>query len=167
MMDLNISRRYLLILGILPMLGGVFNDPVAQKNKEGNLLFDEGKYDEALNRYQEAQAEAPNAPQLHYNVGNTLYKKGRFPEALQEFSKAASAGNQDLAAKAHFNSGNSYFRMQKFQEAVDSYEKSLEINPEDMEAKINLELALQKLNEQQKQENQEDGEGENPDGEEE
>jgi Ca-activated chloride channel family protein len=147
------------------MLGGAFGDPVLQKNREGNLLFDEGKYDEALGKYQDAQAEAPNAPQLHYNIGNALYKKERFPEALQEFSKAASGGNQELASKAHYNSGNSYFRMQKYQEAVDEYEKSLEINPNDEAAKINLELALNKLEEQQKQEeNQNDGEGENEEG---
>ncbi len=138
-------KRFLYVLLMLPFLGWTFLDPVAKKNEEGNALFERGEYEAALRRYLEAQQEARSRPELHFNAGDALYKQGKYAEALQEMGRATEGTHPDMSAAAHYNLGNALFRQEKFQEAVGAYKKSLELKPDDIDAKINLELALEKL----------------------
>lgn len=138
-------KRFLYVLLMLPFLGWTFLDPVAKKNEEGNALFEKGEYEAALRRYLEAQQEARSRPELHFNAGDALYKQGKYAEALQEMGRATEGTHPDMSAAAHYNLGNALFRQEKFQEAVGAYKKSLELKPDDIDAKINLELALEKL----------------------
>ena len=138
-------KRFLYVLLMLPFLGWTFLDPVAKKNEEGNALFEKGEYEAALRRYLEAQQEARSRPELHFNAGDALYKQGKYAEALQEMGRATEGTHPDMSAAAHYNLGNALFRQEKFQEAVGAYKKSLELKPDDIDAKINLELALETL----------------------
>ena len=148
-------RRFLYVLLALPFLGWTFLDPVAKKNEEGNALFEKGEYEAALRRYLEAQQEGRARPELHFNAGDALYKQEKYAEAMQEMGRAADGTHPDMSAAAHYNLGNALFRQEKFQEAVGAYKKSLEQRPDDIDAKINLELALEKLKQnQQNQQNQ-------------
>ena len=146
--------RFLYVLLALPFLGWTFLDPVAKKNEEGNALFEKGEYEAALRRYLEAQQEGRARPELHFNAGDALYKQEKYVEAMQEMGRATDGTHPDMSAAAHYNLGNALFRQEKFQEAVGAYKKSLELKPDDIDAKINLELALEKLNQQQDQQNQ-------------
>ena len=146
--------RFLYVLLALPFLGWTFLDPVAKKNEEGNALFEKGEYEAALRRYLEAQQEGRARPELHFNAGDALYKQEKYAEAMQEMGRAADGTHPDMSAAAHYNLGNALFRQEKFQEAVGAYKKSLELKPDDIDAKINLELALEKLKQQQNQQNQ-------------
>ena len=138
-------KRFLYVLLMFPFLGWTFLDPVAKKNEEGNALFEKGEYEAALRRYLEAQQEARSRPELHFNAGDALYKQGKYAEALQEMGRATEGTHPDMSAATHYNLGNALFRQEKFQEAVGAYKKSLELKPDDIDAKINLELALEKL----------------------
>ena len=146
--------RFLYVLLALPFLGWTFLDPVAKKNEEGNALFEKGEYEAALRRYLEAQQEGRARPELHFNAGDALYKQEKYAEAMQEMGRAADGTHPDMSAAAHYNLGNALFRQEKFQESVGAYKKSLELKPDDIDAKINLELALEKLKQQQNQQNQ-------------
>ncbi|MCY3869999.1 MAG: tetratricopeptide repeat protein [Gemmatimonadetes bacterium] len=137
--------RFLYVLLAVPFLGWTFLDPVAKKNEEGNALFEKEEYEAALRRYLEAQQEGQPRPELHFNAGDALYKQGKYAEALQEMGRATEGTHPDMSAAAHYNLGNALFRQEKFQEAVGAYKKSLELKPDDIDAKINLELALEKL----------------------
>ncbi|MDA0748783.1 MAG: tetratricopeptide repeat protein [bacterium] len=146
------SRFWILLL-TFPLLGFTFLDPVARKNDQGNRSFEEGKYEEALQFYRDAQVENPEAPQLRYNAGDALYKQQDYEQALQEFGRALQSKDGGMLAQAYYNMGNVYFRQEKLQEAVEAYKRSLEIDSSDMDAKVNLEVALKKL-EEQKQDQQ-------------
>lgn len=153
--------RFLYVLLAVPFLGWTFLDPVAKKNEEGNALFEKGEYKAALRRYLEAQQEARSRPELHFNAGDALYKQGKYAEAMQEMGRATEGTPPDMSAAAHYNLGNALFRQEKFQEAVGAYKKSLELNPDDIDAKINLELALEKLD--QDRQDQQNGQDKNQD----
>ena len=157
--------RFLYVLLALPFLGWTFLDPVAKKNEEGNALFEKGEYEAALRRYLEAQQEGQPRPELHFNAGDALYKQGKYAEALQEMGRAAEGNHPDMSAAAHYNLGNALFRQEKFQEAVGAYKRSLKLKPDDIDAKINLELALEKLDQdgQDKNQDQQDEQDKNQD----
>ena len=61
-------------------------DQAASKNNEGNQLYEQKKYDEALKMYVDAQASRPGAPELHYNIGNVLFRKKEFDKAIEEYA---------------------------------------------------------------------------------
>jgi Ca-activated chloride channel family protein len=150
----EVMMRFLYVVLVLPLLGWTFLDPVAKKNEEGNAMFEQGAYEEALKRYLEAQQGGASRPELHFNAGDALYKQGKYAEAMQEMGRAVEVEHPGLSAAAHYNLGNALFRQEKFQEAVGAYKKALEIKPDDVDSKINLELALEKLNQQNQNKDQ-------------
>ena len=148
-------RRIGVLLLALPVMGFTFLDPVAEKNREGNEMFHEGKYDRALEKYREAQLEAPEAPQPHFNAGDALFKQEAYEEAAQEFGRVIEGQGDNLKAGAHYNLGNALYRAQRLQEAVAAYKQALRHRPDDVDAKANLELTQSMLDQQQSQ--QQDG----------
>jgi len=122
---------------------------VASNNRQGNRLYHQGQYDEALSAYQKAQAEQPDLAELHYNVGNTLHRKEDYQSAAAETLQGLSKADPDLRAQAYYNLGNSFYRQGQFAEAIAAYKEALKLNPDDQDAKHNLELARQQLEQQQ------------------
>jgi Ca-activated chloride channel family protein len=122
---------------------------VASSNRQGNKLYNQGRYDEALSAYQKAQAEQPDLAELHYNVGNTLHHKEDYQGAAAETLQGLSKADPDLRAQAYYNLGNSFYRQGQFAEAVAAYKEALKLNPDDQDAKHNLELAQRQLDKQQ------------------
>ena len=129
-------------------------ESVASKNKTGNRLFEQGKYQEAEKAYLEAQANMPGRPELSYNLGNTLIKQKKYDQALQALRQAVSKGDKGLQASSWYNVGNTLFDMGSFKDAAQAYIQSLRVRPEDRDAKHNLELSLKKEQEQQRQQQQ-------------
>ncbi len=125
-------------------------DPAASRNNEGNRLYEQKRYDEALKMYTDAQASRPGAPELHYNIGNVLYRKGEYDKALEEYLRAQSASDPRLTQASVYNRANALLQEGKVQDAINAYVQALRARPDDRDAKRNLELALRRLKEQQK-----------------
>lgn len=138
------------------LTGATVGDPVASKSAEALRLFEEGAFDQALQLYRDAQLERPDEPALNFNVGSSLFKQGDLEAALQELSRAAEQAEGILGASAHYNMGNAWFQQQQYEQAIASYRQALERNSNDRDTKANLEIALQKLEEQQQQEQQQE-----------
>jgi tetratricopeptide (TPR) repeat protein len=47
-----------------------------------------GRFDEAIEQYQQAQRVAPGDPTILYNLGNTWFRKGDPGEALRAYEEA-------------------------------------------------------------------------------
>ncbi len=159
----RIVRAWLIAPCAVCSLGFTFLDPVAQKAEEGNVLYGEGRFAEALSKYREAQVDRPEERGLRYNVGDALYREEDYDEAIASFAQAAESEDAALAASAYHNLGNSHFRKKDFQSAIDAYEKALTLNPDQVDTKINLELANDMLDEQGQQDQDEGESGENDD----
>ncbi|MCI0567585.1 MAG: tetratricopeptide repeat protein [Acidobacteria bacterium] len=125
----------------------------SSKNQQGNQLYKEKKYPEALKRYTEAQLEAPDSPQLHYNLGNVFFRQGEVEKAREEYRRALAAADASLDPRAVYNLGNTFLSQQQYQEAVEAYQRTLKLAPKDMDAKRNLELALLAMKQQKQQQN--------------
>ncbi|MBF0494694.1 MAG: tetratricopeptide repeat protein, partial [Candidatus Omnitrophica bacterium] len=78
--------KIILILAIanFGFAGGALHDKV----KEGNKLYGDKKYDEALVKYNDAQIESPNSPEVFFNMGNVFYRQKKYKEAVEAYRKA-------------------------------------------------------------------------------
>ncbi len=160
------SRTGAVVLAVALALGLVDQSlagSAGAKNNEGNRLYAQEQYDEAMRKYTDAQASLPDAPELHYNIGNVLYRKGEYDKAVGEYLRAQAAKDPVLSQSATFNRGNALMLSGRVQDAVQAYIQALRADPSDQDAKRNLELAFRLLEEQQKQ--QEQNQGENQDDE--
>jgi Ca-activated chloride channel homolog len=126
-------------------------DSVASRNRQGNKLYTDGKYQEAEKAYLDAQGAEPGRPELLYNMGNALLRQKKYDQAVQALHQAVNKGNLGLQGNGWYNLGNALYENGKYKEAADAYIQTLKINPADREAKQNLELALKKLQQQKSQ----------------
>ncbi|MFA4991001.1 MAG: tetratricopeptide repeat protein [Candidatus Omnitrophota bacterium] len=147
-------RIFLMVLFYVSVPGWGFWDSLAAKNNQGNKLYKEGKVDEALSKWRDAQIESPDKKELHYNIGNGLYEQKKHEDALNEYEKTLDTKDTALQAKAYYNIGNNYYRMGKLPEAIDAYKKCLDINPDDEDAKYNIEFVRKKIKENLEKEGQ-------------
>ena len=148
-------RTTLLVLALGLFLAGCsVQDRAKQLNREGNTAYDGGDYQAALDRYREAQVEAPEEAAYIYNGGNALHRLGQLDRAVTESQRAAASGTDDVRFRAYYALGNHYFRQEKLRESRDAYKNALKITPSDLDAKFNLEVVQRLLDEQQRQREQ-------------
>jgi len=119
--------------------------------RQGNSLYNRGKYDEALSRYQMAEVLEPDATAIHYNLGNALFRLGKYQEAARELDLVMIDKKPERRANAMYNIGNVAFKAGQLDPAIKAYAGALAISPNDKQAKQNLEFCLKKKQEQQNQ----------------
>jgi Ca-activated chloride channel family protein len=83
-----------------------------------------------------------------------LARAGQADAAREALLGASASEDHAVAADALYNVGNTFLGQKKPKEAVESYLKSLDIDPNDPDARRNLEIALRRLEQQQKQQQQ-------------
>jgi Ca-activated chloride channel homolog len=153
-------------------------DSVRETLRQGNGLYAESKYSEAINKYNDALVEQPQAVEPKFNKANSYYRMDDLGEALDLYQEvAAKSKDMKLVAKAKYNLGNSFFqrgakqRDSDLQKAVDDMKTSitywrqvLDLDPKNEKAARNIEVArmtikdiLDQIKKQQEnQQNQQD-----------
>lgn len=126
-------------------------DDFRKNLKEGNALYKNEKYDEALQKYDEAIRQRPTDLRGDFNKGAAAYKLQDWDAATEEFQRSSAGKDSRLASKSFYNLGNSQFQKGQYAEAVRSYQRSLKLNPSDDDTKFNLGLALQTMKNPPKQ----------------
>lgn len=145
------TKKLFVIMAALFCLNGSAFAGAESKIRAGNSAYKKGKYDQALEKYREAQIAAPASPEIQYNIGDALYKTENMDEAAAAYNKALASKDKNVRGAAYYNLGNAAYRQQKIDEAVGHYKKALELNPADRDAKYNLEYILTQKNQQKKQ----------------
>jgi Ca-activated chloride channel family protein len=123
------------------------------KIHEGNALYHEGLYDDALEVYNEAQIDAPESPELHFNIGNVGYRKEDHENAIETYRKSFSTDAIRLESRANYNIGNATYRLGEkagndvamWRAAIEHYRKAIELDPTGQDAKFNLEFVEKKI----------------------
>jgi Ca-activated chloride channel family protein len=120
--------------------------------RKGERLYAAGDYAGSAKALDRALA-ADSTPVRAYNSGNAYYRLKRYEDAAVRYRYAAT--RRELRQQSVFNLGNALVRAaedapergQLLLDAVSAYEEALRLDPADQDAKWNLELALQRLEE--------------------
>ncbi len=155
------SRRLWLPMAIAALAAWVPAEARGQagraETRDGNRLYEEGRFAEAHEKYLEALLEAPDSPIVRFNDGNALYQGEDYESALESFRAAVESGDPELASAAWYNLGNTLYRQGALPESLEAFKQALRADPGDADAKHNLERVLEQMQEQQQQQ-QGDGE---------
>jgi Ca-activated chloride channel family protein len=169
------ERKYKVVFQILLVLIIVqagFANSARVSTSQGNKLYEQGNFNEAINSYDQALLDAPGALEPKFNQANSYYRLDDLSKALDLYRQVASESkDMKLVAKSKYNLGNSYFQQgskqkdSNLQKAIDdlktaigSWRGVLDIEPEHKRAAKNIEVArllikdlIDQLNKQQQQ----------------
>jgi Ca-activated chloride channel homolog len=145
----NTLRVVVTVAMLLLAASGLRAESLASKNREGNRLYSQGKYEDAEKAYLDAQVKNPGRPEILYNLGDALIKQNKYGQGIQALLQSEEKGDKGLKENSWYNTGNALFSMGKFKESADAFIQALKLDPADKDAKHNLELALLKLKQQQ------------------
>jgi tetratricopeptide (TPR) repeat protein len=106
----------------------------------GNVLFQEGKTDEAIIYYREAANLKPRFAEGHNILGTALLQAGTTGEAIEQFQIALDL-NPDFTS-AHNNLGNALIRVGRTREAIAHFQEAVRLDPQYAYAHFNLGVAL-------------------------
>ena len=82
--------------------------------REGNKLYEQKKYKEATEAYQQALMKNPNNIPGLFNLGNSLYQQKNYDNARKVLEATAkTAQPKTTKGDANYNIGNSYMEEKK------------------------------------------------------
>ncbi|HSQ36040.1 MAG TPA: tetratricopeptide repeat protein [Candidatus Binatia bacterium] len=103
--------------------------------EQGNSLFNERKYQEALAIFNQFSLDNPTIYHIYLNIGDCYREMQDYPNATVQYEaaieKAKLAADTVIQAKALASIGEMYLRQNDFKNSQEYFKKSLELNPKD------------------------------------
>lgn len=96
--------------------------------QEGEIFFEDGEYERALEKYEAALEAKPDAPHYVRAKARTLMQLGRYEESRLWFNQAVDL--QPYFGGAYANRGILHDRMGEYELAVADYEKAVDLSEE-------------------------------------
>jgi len=94
---------------------------------KGDALFDQNKYDEAIECFDKALYINPKNDSAWHMKGYALFDQKKYDEAIECFDKALDINPQN--DKAWYIKGYALYQQDKYDEAIKCFDKALDIKP--------------------------------------
>ena len=137
---MNLSLIFIVVVGL-------FGASPRKELSQGRSAYEEGRFDEALEYFKDAQMALPEEAIVEYNLGCTHYRLGNYDKAAQSFGIAAQTGKNEVSVSALYNLGNSLFHMGDWEGAIHAYEQALLQDENHDSARFNLEYVKRMIKE--------------------
>jgi len=99
--------------------------------KEGNELFKQGKYAQALAKFKEFLENNNDIYQVNLNIGNCYREMGDYGKAIAAYNKILEKAKKDEStAKALSNIGEIYLNQGNIEKAKEYFKQAVDIFPE-------------------------------------
>ncbi|XP_043964407.1 RNA polymerase II-associated protein 3 [Gambusia affinis] len=118
-------------------------DRALAEKENGNKLFKEGKYDEAIECYTRGMAADPYNPVLPTNRATSFFRLKKYAVAESDCNLAVAL--DDNYYKAYARRGAARFALQKHQLALEDYQTVLRLDPGNSEAQSEVKKLLEIL----------------------
>ncbi|MEE9134181.1 MAG: tetratricopeptide repeat protein [Gemmatimonadota bacterium] len=125
------------------------------QEEAGNRAYRRGDYPKAVERYREALARSGGMAEPRYNLGTALLRIGELESARENLIESLQAQSPELRARAFYNLGNALAQEpedgganpESLRAAIEAYRRSLLLDPGREDARWNLELAMRRMDE--------------------
>lgn len=155
---LRIVLLVLMLLGIgmsVPEARAKSNRVERRAITAGNKLYREGKFAEAIIKYNEALTSNSASAVAKFNIAMSrmgmaekmqqtdTMRQHLMDKAIEGLTEVAKMGAEKagLASKANYNLGNLCFNRENYGDAIKLYKQALRLNPDFNEARRNLRIA--------------------------
>jgi len=109
--------------------------------KEGVALHNQGKYAEAINKFDEVLKTDPENGYANYEIAFSLYAFKKPQEAIPHLEKAVKSDNKSLRVTAFSLLASIYDEANQSQKAIETYNQAIKIDPEYPQIYYNLGIA--------------------------
>ena len=101
-------------------------------NNKGDALYNQGKYDEAIQAYDRAIEIDPEDAETWGNKGDALYNQGKYDEAILALDRVIELDPE--YSMAWNNKGYAFVLQGKYEEAIQALDKAIELDPNNANA---------------------------------
>jgi tetratricopeptide (TPR) repeat protein len=111
---------------------------VEAKNKfvQGVKLYQQGKFDEAIEAFNDVLSEKPDFAEGYYNLGMAYLRKGDVDIAQEKMEKAIELKPDFI--EGYFGLGQIYIEKKDEEKAAEIFKKAVDIKPDDAKIYANL-----------------------------
>jgi tetratricopeptide (TPR) repeat protein len=99
---------------------------VAQNFLKGLSLYQEGKYSEAVDSFNQVLQIEPNYTKAHFLKGSSLYQEGKYSEAVDSFNQVLQI--EPNYVKTQFREASSLYKAGNYNNAHESFKQLLQID---------------------------------------
>ena len=111
----------------------------------GNFEFSQGRFSEALRRYEgvlDLRIDADSERLVEFNIGSVRYAIGDVESAADHWTASSDTEQGDVRFRSVYNLGVLLFQQGRYRAAFEQFREALRLQPSDLESKHNLELAF-------------------------
>jgi tetratricopeptide (TPR) repeat protein len=123
-------------LGVMLSLVFFINNCRAQQDRggnpeyifyKGNTLYEEGKYDEAIDEFSKLLEQGMESGNLYYNIGNSYFKKGELGRSILNYERARRLIPRDSDLKSNYGFARSQMEYNASEESAPWFKRVLHI----------------------------------------